>query len=175
MASEVWIEKCFKVVRGNLGEGFENLCDIKPDDIRLYRYPVVGWLVTTRSPVERKRGEGDMVFASPLVLSSHVECEYRDAYVSVGTGFQAIHGELDGLMYVHKLDEGDRIVGVLPSWPNTYYVVGYVKDIAFNLGVHINPDDERLRELLLKTYLEWLKSSEARDFKYKLATLKAET
>jgi hypothetical protein len=78
-------------------------------------------------------------------------------------------GELDALNPDCELGEDEKVIGVLPSWSNTYYVVGYVNDIAFVLGIHVNPDGGKLMERLLKAYLDWLKDPEAGKLKDKPA------
>jgi hypothetical protein len=70
---------------------------------------------------------------------------------------------------VDTVDGDEKVIGVLPAWPGTYYVTGHVNGIPFSLGVHLNPDSKGMVELLLKTYLAWLGSPEAGKLKDKLA------
>jgi hypothetical protein len=160
-----YIRECLATVRNSLGEGFDHLCDVKTVDI--YSYPVLGWIVTLR-PSPRQGEEGKMVVGvKPLFLS--VSVEGRDAVLSTSLGVAPDTENLDVQTHVDTIGGDERVIGVLPAWPNTYYVTGRVNDIAFSLGVHANPDDERLAERLLKAYLDWLGSPEARKLKDKLA------
>jgi hypothetical protein len=161
--------KCLEIVRGNLGEGFEHLCEIR--EITLFKHPVIGWLVTIHHIVGEK-GESEIVDAKPLTLSVGGSFEFREAEVNIDLGYFPDREDLDLLGARYKLGKFERVVGILPSWPNTYYVTGYVNNIAFSLGVHVNPDDEELKELLLNAYLDWLRGSEVRRLKSKLAELK---
>jgi hypothetical protein len=162
------VEECLKAVRGNLGDGFEHLCDIR--DFLVIKDLVIGWLVVVEdvvvSPGER------VVHVYPLVLNVGGDFSFREAEMSIDLGYFPDRKDLESFGVHYKLGRGEKVVGVLPSWPNTYYVRGYVNNIAFDLGVHVNPDDERLRELLLNAYLDWLRGPEARDLKSKLAELK---
>jgi hypothetical protein len=163
------VEECLRVVRGNLGEGFEHLCEIR--EVMLYKHPVIGWFVTVHHVVGEE-GESRVVDAKPLTLSVGGSFDFREAEMSVDLGYFPDREDLDLLGVRYKLDKFERVVGVLPSWPNTYYVTGYVNNIAFILGVHVNPDDDMLKELLLNAYLDWLGGPEVRDLKHKLAELK---
>jgi len=166
------IEECLAIVRSNLGEGFDHLCNIKT--LEIYKYPVLGWIVTTRPfhPSTGKRGK--VVSAKPIVLWLG-NIEQRQAEMDIDLGYVPDYsGAFDALKPDNELSENENVIGILPSWPNMYYVVGYVNDIAFILGIHINPDNKELVELLLKAYLDWLKGSEVKKFKGKLAKPKTE-
>ena len=161
------IEECLAIVKSSLGEGFEHLCDIRT--IEIYKYPVLGWIVTTL-PFHPSTGRrGGIVSARPIVLRLG-DVAQRQADMDIDLGYVPDYsGEFDALNPVYALSEDEKVIGVLPSWPDMYYVVGYVNDIAFTLGIHINPSNEELVELLLKAYLDWLKEPEVREFKDKLA------
>jgi hypothetical protein len=159
-----YARECLAIVRNSLGEGFDRLCDIKTVDV--YSYPVLGWIVTASpSSVSGDR----VVSAKPIVLWLG-DMQQRQVGMDVDLGYAPDYlGELDTLKPDYKLGEDEKVIGVLPSWPNMYYVVGYVNDIAFILGIHVNPDRDKLMERLLKAYLDWLKDPEARKLKDKLA------
>jgi hypothetical protein len=166
------VEECLAIVKSNLGEGFDHLCNIRI--LEIYKYPVLGWIVTTRPfhPSTGKRGK--VVSAKPIVLWLG-DIEQRQAEMDIDLGYVPDYsGEFDALKPDYELSESENVIGVLPSWPDMYYVVGYVNDIAFVLGVHVNPDDKELVELLLRAYLDWLKGPEARRHKSKLAKPKTE-
>jgi hypothetical protein len=165
-------EKCLEIVRGNLGEGFDHLCEIR--EVTLYKHPVIGWLVTIHHIVGEE-GESEIVDAKPLILFVGGSFEFREAEMSIDLGYFPDREDLDLLGVHYKLDKFERVVGVLPSWPNIYYVTGYVNNIAFSLGVYVNPNDEELKEFLLNAYLDWLGGPEVRDLKSKLAELKTGT
>jgi hypothetical protein len=165
-----YVRECLATVRENLGEGFDHLCDIKTVDV--YSYPVLGWIVTT-SPSSTFDGSR-VVSVKPIVLWLG-DVQQRQARMDVDLGYSlGPSGELDTLNPHNELDEDEKVAGVLPSWPGTYYVVGYVDDIAFILGVHVNPDGDQLVKRLLKAYLDWLKEPETRELKDKLAKPKPE-
>jgi hypothetical protein len=165
-----YARECLAAVRGSLGEGFDHLCDIKTIDV--YSYPVLGWIVTAR-PSSTSAG-GRVVGAKPIVLWLG-SVRQRQAGVGVDLGCTLDpSGELGTLKPGNELGEDEKILGVLPSWPGTYYVVGYVNGIAFILGVHVNPDGDQLVKRLLKTYLDWLKEPETGKLKDKLAKPKPE-
>jgi hypothetical protein len=161
------IEECLAIVKSNLGEGFDHLCNIKI--LKVYKYPVLGWIVTT-VPFHPSTGRrGKIVSARPVILRLG-DIELRQADMDINLAYVPDYsGELNALNPDYALDKDENVIGVLPSWPNTYYVVGYVNNVAFVLGVHVNPDDKELVELLLRAYLDWLKESEVREFKDKLA------
>jgi hypothetical protein len=159
------IEECLAIVKSSLGEGFDHLCNIRIQEID--KYPVLGWVVTLR-PSLRQGEEGKMIVnARPIFFSQTVE--ERDAVLFTELSLTSDKDYLDAQIYEDTIDKDEKVVGVLPSWPNTYYVTGHVNGIAFSLGVHINPSNEELIELLLKAYLDWLKGPEVRRFKDKLA------
>jgi hypothetical protein len=159
--------KCLEIVRGNLGEGFEHLCDVKPDDLVVEKHPVVGWLVVTLNVHDERRVR---VLLYPLILLSYeYGYSYREVFVDAFLTARSVPGATDSIAYEGNLPPTMKIVGALPAWPNTYHVSGFVKKVAFSLGVHVNPEDGRLRELLLETYMKWLNSNEAKLFKHKLS------
>jgi len=159
-----YVRECLAVVRNSLGEGFDRLCDIKTVDV--YSYPVLGWIVTARPS---SVSGGRAVSAKPIVLWLG-GMRQRQVGMDVDLGYVPDYlGELDALNPDYELGEDEKVIGVLPSWPNMYYVVGYVNDIAFVLGIHVNPDRDTLMERLLKAYLDWLKDPEAGKLKAKLA------
>jgi hypothetical protein len=166
-----YVGECLAVVRENLGEGFDHLCDIKTVDV--HSYPVLGWIVTLRPSLGQGERGKMVVGVKPVFLS--VGVEGRDAVLSAGLGVEPGTEDLGGQNRVDTVDGDEKVIGVLPAWPNTYYVTGRVNGIAFSLGVHVNPDDERLVERLLKAYLGWLKGPEARKLKDKLAKPKTRT
>jgi hypothetical protein len=160
-----YARECLAAVRSNLGEGFDRLCDFK--SIGVSMHPVLGWLVTLR-PSSRQGEKGKMVVdAKPLFVS--VGVEGRRAVLSTGLGVAPDAENLGMRIYVDTVDGDEKVVEVLPAWPNTYYVTGHVNDVAFSLGVHLNPDSRKMVELLLKTYIGWLGSPEAGKLKDKLA------
>ena len=154
--------KVFTIVKSNLGEGFDHLCNIRI--LEIYKYPVLGWVVTLH-PSLRQGEEGKMIVdARPIFFSQSVE--EREAILFTSLSLTSDKDYLDAQIYEDTIDKDEKAVGVLPSWPNMYYVVGYVNDIAFVLGVHVNPDDKELVELLLRAYLDWLKGPEVRKFTF---------
>jgi hypothetical protein len=160
-----YVKECLAAVRNSLGGGFDHLCDVKTVDV--YSYPVLGWIVTLRpSPGQGEKGKM-IVDVKPVFLS--VGVEGRDVVLSTGLGVAPDTENLDVQTRVDTIDGGEEVIGVLPAWPNTYYVAGHVNGIAFSLGVHVNPDDEGLVRRLLKAYIDWLKGPEARKLKDKLA------
>jgi hypothetical protein len=159
-----YVRECLAIVRSSLGEGFDRLCDIKTVDV--YIYPVLGWIVTA-SPSSVSGGR--VVSAKPIVLWLG-GMRQRQVGMDVDLGYAPDYlGELGTLNPDYELGEDEKVIGVLPSWPNMYYVVGYVNNIAFILGIHVNPDRDKLMERLLKAYLDWLKDPEAAKLKDKLA------
>jgi len=166
------VDECLRVVRGNLGEGFDHLCNI--ESLEVHRYPVLGWVVlvsSTRLPTGQRV---KVVKVEPVFLLFSGFTSRRRAETITSLGFAPDEESLDKLLYVDELDEGDEVVGVLPPWPNTYYVAGQVNGVAFDLGVHINPSDEELKKLLLEAYLKWLGERDTRRHKHKLAKPKTE-
>jgi hypothetical protein len=159
------IEECLAIVKSKLGEGFDHLCNIRI--LEIYKYPVLGWVVTLR-PSLRQGEEGRMIVDARSIFFSQT-VEEREAVLSTGLSLTPDTDYLDAQIYEDTIGKDEKVVGVLPSWPNTYYVTGHVNGIAFSLGVHINPNNEELVELLLKAYLDWLKGPEVRKFKDKLA------
>jgi hypothetical protein len=160
-----YVRECLAAVRENLGEGFDHLCDVKTVDV--YSYPVLGWVVTVRPS---SASAGDRVVSVKPVILWLGDVRQRRAEMDVDLGYSLdSSGELDTLNPVNRLGEDEKVVEVLPSWPSTYYVVGYVNGIAFILGVHVNPDGDQLVKRLLKAYLDWLKEPETRELKDKLA------
>ncbi len=160
-----YVGECLAVVRESLGGGFEHLCDIKT--VGVHSYPVLGWIVALR-PSLREGERGKMIVdARPIFLTQSVEG--REAVLLASLGLAPDTGYLDAQTYADTIDGDEKVVGVLPAWPGTYYVAGHVNGIAFSLGVHLNPDDEGLVRRLLKAYLDWLKGPEARKLKDKLA------
>jgi hypothetical protein len=160
-----FVRECLATVRSSLGGGFDHLCDFKTLDV--HSYPVLGWVVTL-GPSPRQGEEGRMaVGVKPLFLSASVEG--RGAVLSASLGVAPDPERPDVQTHVDAVDGDEKVVGVLPAWPNTYYVVGHVNGIAFTLGVHVNPDGEGLVRRLLKAYLDWLKGPEAGKLKDKLA------
>jgi hypothetical protein len=161
------VEECLAIVRSNLGEGFDHLCHIKT--IEVSKYPVLGWIVTTLPFHPSSGRRGKVINARPIILWSG-SIANRQPDMSIDLGYVPDYsGEFDTLNPDYGLGEDEKVIGVLPSWLGTYYVVGYVNNIAFILGIHINPNDEELKELLLKAYLDWLKEHEVREHKHKLA------
>jgi hypothetical protein len=165
-----YVRECLVAVRGNLGEGFDHLCDIKTVDV--HSYPVLGWIVTLRPSPKREERGVLFVNARPVILVQHAEG--RGVEVHAGLGFASVADRLNVETLLDVVDVDERVVGVLPAWPGTYYVTGSVNGVTFSLGVHVNPDNERLVERLLKAYLDWLKGPEARKLKGKLAKPKPE-
>jgi hypothetical protein len=160
-----YVRECLATVRSSLGEGFDHLCDIKTVDV--YSYPVLGWIVTLRSsPRQEERGMM-LVDAKPVVLTQ--QAEGRGVGLSASLGFAPAADRLDERVAIDAVDGDERVAGVLPAWPGTYYVAGSVNGVHFSLGVHLNPDNRKMVELLLKTYIGWLGSPEARKLKDKLA------
>jgi hypothetical protein len=169
----VWsVDECLKVVRSNLGEGFDHLCNI--ESLEVYKYPVLGWVVMVSSIRPLVGRKVKMVKVKPLIFSFSGLISRRRAEAGVVLDFAPDEENLGTLLYEAEIDENDEIAGVLPPWPNTYYVAGHVNGIALDLGVHINPKDEELKELLLKAYLKWLGERETRKHKSKLAKPKTQ-
>jgi hypothetical protein len=160
-----YAKECLAAVRNNLGGGFDRLCDFK--DIGVSMHPVLGWIVTLRSsPRQEERGMM-LVDAKPVVLTQ--QAEGRGVGLSASLGFAPAADRLDERVALDAVDGDERVAGVLPAWPGTYYVAGSVNGVHFSLGVHLNPDNRKMVELLLKTYIGWLGSPEARKLKDKLA------
>jgi hypothetical protein len=160
-----YARECLATVRNNLGEGFDRLCDFK--DIGVSVHPVLGWVVTLRpSPGQEERGMM-LVDARPVVLTQ--QAGGRGVGLSASLGFAPAEDRLDVQTILDAIDGDERVAGVVPAWPGTYYVTGSVNGVHFSLGVHLNPDNRKMVELLLKTYLGWLGSPEARKLKDKLA------
>jgi len=157
-----FVKECLNTVRGNLGGGFDHLCNIKTVDV--HSYPVLGWIVTLRPSPGQEEVSVDV---KPIVLVQRIEG--RGVVISASLGSAPIEDRLDGQIILGTIGGDERVVGVLPAWPGTYYVTGSVNGVEFSLGVHVNPDSKGMVELLLKTYLGWLGSPEAGKLKDKLA------
>ena len=89
--------------------------------------------------------------------------------LSASLGFAPVADRLDERVALDAIGGDERVAGVVSAWPGTYYVTGNVNGVHFSLGVHLNPDNRKMVEILLKTYLGWLGSPEARKLKDKLA------
>ena len=160
-----YVRECLATVRSSLGEGFDHLCDFK--SIGVSMHPVLGWVVTIR-PSPRQEEKGMMlVDARPVVLTQ--QAGGRGVGLSASLGFAPAADRLDERVALDAIGGDERMAGVLPAWPGTYYVTGSVNGVHFSLGVHLNPDNRKMVEILLKTYLGWLGSPEARKLKDKLA------
>ncbi len=161
------VDECLRVVRGNLGEGFDHLCSI--ESLEVYKYPVLGWVLlvsSTRLPTGQRV---KVVKVKPVFLLFSGSVSRRRAETITSLGFVPDEENLGTMLYEAELDEGDEVAGVLSPWPSTYYVIGQVNGIAFDLGVHINPNDEELKKLLLEAYLKWLGERDTRKHRHKLA------
>jgi hypothetical protein len=166
------VDECLRVVRGNLGEGFDHLCSI--ESLEVYKYPVLGWVVLVSS-IRLPTGQRmKVVKVKPVFLLFSGFTSRRRAETITSLGSAPDEENLGTMLYEAELDEGDEVAGVLPPWPNTYYVTGQVNGVAFDLGVHINPNDEELKKLLLEAYLKWLGERDTRKHKHKLAKPKTE-
>jgi hypothetical protein len=166
------VDECLRVVRGNLGEGFDHLCNI--ESLEVYKYPVLGWVVLVSS-IRLPTGQRmKVVKVEPVFLLFSGSISRRRAETITSLGPAPDEENLGTMLYEAELDEGDEVAGVLPPWPSTYYVTGQVNGIAFDLGVHINPNDEELKKLLLEAYLKWLGERDTRKHKHKLAKPKTE-
>jgi hypothetical protein len=160
-----YVRKCLATVRSSLGEGFDHLCDFK--SIGVSMHPVLGWVVALRpSPGQEGRGAVS-VDVRPVVLAQRAEG--RGVVLSASLGFAPDADRLDAQTTLDAISGDERVVGVLPAWPGTYYVTGSVNGVPFSLGVHVNPDSKGVVELLLKTYIGWLGSPETGKLKDKLA------
>ena len=166
------VDECLRVVRGNLGEGFDHLCNI--ESLEVYKYPVLGWVVLVSS-IRLPTGQRmKVVKVEPVFLLFSGFISRRRAETITSLSSTPDEENLGTMLYEAELDEGDEVAGVLPPWPNTYYVTGQVNGVAFDLGVHINPNDEELKKLLLEAYLKWLGERDTKKHKHKLAKPKTE-
>jgi len=144
-----YVRECLATVRGSLGEGFDHLCDFKSVGVSMH--PVLGWVVALR-PSSGQEGRGEvLVDIRPVVLTQRVEG--RGVVLSASLGFAPGAGRLDAQTALDAIGGDERMAGVLPAWPGTYYVTGSVNGVHFSLGVHLNPDNRKMVEILLKTYL----------------------
>jgi len=167
MSSTTEYEDCVKHIKFRFGDELTSLCDIKEENIYIFKDLVVGWLltrgksITGRSylklyPIIYER----MDYEDRTEVSNAILGYIRDPDLSDPCGL----GSVD----VDKVLNEEKIVKILPAQPNTYYVtVTYYVDseiigdcVTFSIGVMHNPDTKEIIEIAKTKYYLWLKSYE---------------
>jgi len=146
---------CEKIIKEKLGDEYLELCNVNDDKIEIERKPVIGWLITYSDEV---------VSAYPIIYSKYTKG--RETYNDIVIGYSVDRDEPNTIILHDEIDALEKIAGVIPSWKDTYYVYGYVNDIAFTLGVFpFDVSDNVLKLVLRNMYFKWLSEANAEEIK----------
>ena len=176
MTSTTEYEDCVEYIKPKYGEELTSICDIKDEDIHIEKDLVVGWLLIR----DYETIPGKTYLNLYPIIYVRSDYEGRDAvhdtllgYYTVGLDDPCAYGYI---IDVNKVLKKEKIIGILPAQPNTYYVRYFVNVnikgvdcIAFSIGVMYNPDTKEIIEIAKKKYYEWLRSYEFEELveKYK--------
>jgi len=128
----------------------ETTCEVSESDVKIELYPVIAWFV-----VEEKYSK--YVFVKPLMLwfdySGYMGIHYdvyTDIFVDPKSG-EIIHTSLEELLSNYN------IIAVVPAKLDMYYVLAWVKDIPFNLGIREvrEGDKQHLVREAISVFKKW--------------------
>jgi len=168
-------EICVEYIKSKFGDELTTLCDVKEENIDIEKNLVIGWLLTRDDETIPGR-----IFLKihPIIYERIDDAGSRAEESDIILGYTTDSDDLCAYGYVSddEVLKKEKIVGILPAQPNTYYVKyryfvdanikGVIKGvdcIVFFIGVIHNPDSKEIIEIAKKKYYEWLKSYEFRE------------
>ena len=168
MAFTTDYEYCVEYIKSKFGDELTTLCDVKEENIDIEKNLVIGWLLTRDDETIPGR---ILLKIHPIIYERMDDAGSRAEESDIILGYTTDSDDLCAYGYVtdDKVLKKEKIVGILPAQPNTYYVsyryfidtnIKGVDCIVFFIGVMHNPDIKEIIEIAKKKYYEWLKSYE---------------